>query len=106
MRKRETPDGACRKAGTDRESGDRPMRVTGPVWGRLTLVALLLAIAPSAARTAPVPADDDKALRARALQLNEITGDDPITGMIVTLVEDKEKAATKKLLAVAQKMAK
>ena len=35
-------------AGTDRESGDRPMRATRPVWGRLLLVALLL-VSPVAA---------------------------------------------------------
>src|SRR5262245_38328969 len=103
MSKRETPDGACRKAGTDRESGEKPMRATGPVWGRLTLVAMLLAIAPGAPHRA-LAADDDKALQAKALKLNEVTGEDPITGMILTLAEDK--AETKKLLTTALKMAK
>src|SRR5262249_25518421 len=42
----------------------------------------------------------------KALKLNEITGEDPITGMIITLAEDKEKENTKKLLGVALKMAK
>jgi len=75
------------------------------VWGRLTLVALLLAIAPGAARRAPA-ADDDKVLQEKALKLNEVTGEDPVTGTILTLVEEKERASTKKLLAAALKMAK
>ena len=49
-------------------------------------------------------ADDDTALRKRALALNEITGDDPIRGEIRVLTDDKD--GTKKLLAVALKMAK
>jgi len=75
------------------------------MWGRLALIALLLAVVLGTARTAPA-ADDDKALREKALKLNDITGEDPVTGMIMTLVEDKEKESTKKLLAVALKMAK
>jgi tetratricopeptide (TPR) repeat protein len=49
-------------------------------------------------------ADDDEALRRRALALNDITGDNPIEGEIKVLVEDAK--GTKKLLAVALKMAK
>src|SRR5262245_50887613 len=104
MSKRETLAGARLGAGTDRKSGDRAMRAIRPVCGPLTLGALLLALAPAAAAAAPVPADEEKALREKALQLNDITGDDPITGMIITLVEEKEK--TKKLLAIALKMSK
>jgi tetratricopeptide (TPR) repeat protein len=49
-------------------------------------------------------ADDDAALRKRALALNDVTGDDPIKGEINALVQDS--ANTKKLLAAAQRMAK
>jgi tetratricopeptide (TPR) repeat protein len=48
-------------------------------------------------------AEDDSALRARALKFNEITGEDPIRGQILALIEDAP--GTKKLLAVALKMA-
>lgn len=48
-------------------------------------------------------ADGDDALRAKALKLNEITGEDPIKGQILSLLDDKE--GTKKLLAVAKKLA-
>jgi tetratricopeptide (TPR) repeat protein len=46
----------------------------------------------------------DKALRKRALELNNITGGDPVKGEIVTLVKDE--ARTKRLLATAARMAK
>ena len=48
-------------------------------------------------------ADDDKALREQVLALNQITGDEPMRGEVLTLVEDKAK--TPKLLAEAVKMA-
>jgi tetratricopeptide (TPR) repeat protein len=48
--------------------------------------------------------DSDAALRKRALALNDVTGDLPIKGEIKDLVEDP--AGTKKLLAVAVRMAK
>jgi tetratricopeptide (TPR) repeat protein len=48
--------------------------------------------------------DDDAALRKKALSLNNVTGDDPIKGEIKALVEDPP--GTKKLLAVAAKMAR
>lgn len=53
---------------------------------------------------APVRADDDKALRARALALNNVTGNDAMVGQIAALIEDS--AGTKKLLVVAMKAAK
>ncbi len=49
-------------------------------------------------------ADNDKGLRQQVLALNQITGDDPMRGEILTLVEDKAK--TPKLLAEAVKIAK
>jgi tetratricopeptide (TPR) repeat protein len=49
-------------------------------------------------------ADDQEALRRKALALNDITGDNPILGEIKTLVKDQ--AGTKKLLRVAVPMAK
>src|SRR5262245_41012073 len=81
------------------------MAATRSRWGLTLALAVLLAcflVGPG--RAAPVPKDDEKALRDKALKLNEITGDDPILGQIVTMIEDKENS--KKLLAVALKMAK
>ncbi len=52
---------------------------------------------------APARADDDEALRKRALGFNKVTGDDPIKGEVKALLADK--ATAKKLLAVAAKMA-
>jgi tetratricopeptide (TPR) repeat protein len=49
-------------------------------------------------------ADDEAELRLKALSLNDITGEDPIKGQIKELTGDP--AGTKKLLAVAVKMAK
>src|SRR5207245_1674356 len=51
-----------------------------------------------------VTADEQSELRQKALSLNDITGDDPIEGQVKDLVADP--AGTKKLLAVAVKMAK
>jgi tetratricopeptide (TPR) repeat protein len=67
---------------------------------RLCLATMLVLAAGPIIRAA----DDDAALRKRALALNEITGDKPITGEIRVLTDDKE--GTKKLLAVALKMNK
>src|SRR5207248_1483745 len=86
------------------ESGVIPMRATGDVGRRLTLVALMLAILAGASRAAPVPKDDEKALREKALKLNLVTGEDPIRGMTLTLLEDKD--GTRKLLTAAHKLAK
>jgi tetratricopeptide (TPR) repeat protein len=52
---------------------------------------------------APIRAVDED-LRQSALQLNEITGTEPIRGQVLSLVEDKPKA--KKMLAFAARMAK
>src|SRR5262249_39786246 len=49
-------------------------------------------------------AEDDAALRKRALALNDVTGNDAIKGEIKSLLSDP--AGTKKLLAVAHTMAK
>jgi tetratricopeptide (TPR) repeat protein len=64
-------------------------------WG-LALGALALLT------TTARPADDEKALRQRVLELNQITGDDTMRGAILTLIEDK--AGTLNLLAVAAKI--
>jgi tetratricopeptide (TPR) repeat protein len=52
----------------------------------------------------PGRAADDDALRKKALKLNDVTGDEPMRGQILALLKDKE--GSKKLLAVAAKMAK
>jgi tetratricopeptide (TPR) repeat protein len=65
---------------------------------RLGLVAAALVFLAGPARTA-----DDKALREKVLALNLVTGEDPMRGAVLTLVEDK--AGTPKLLAVAVQMA-
>jgi tetratricopeptide (TPR) repeat protein len=64
-------------------------------------VALILACL---ALRAPLLAQDDDALRKRALALNKVTGDDPIQAEIKALAANA--AETKKLLAAAAKMAK
>jgi tetratricopeptide (TPR) repeat protein len=68
-------------------------------FGRLVAVALVLLAA-----ALPLRAADDDALRKKAVLLNEVTGQDPITGTLLELLEDGP--GTKKLLAVAAKMAK
>jgi tetratricopeptide (TPR) repeat protein len=76
------------------------MRVTWPLF-RLVALAVLFSC------LAPVVAVEDKAgeaAREQALQLNDITGSDAITGKIITLLEDKPKTA--KMLAAALKLAK
>src|SRR5437660_7770155 len=49
-------------------------------------------------------AEDDAALREQALKLNDVTGDEATDAALKDLL--KEPANTKKLLAVAAKMAK
>jgi tetratricopeptide (TPR) repeat protein len=80
------------------------MRAIGRYPGRIAVVALLLSILAGASWAAPLLKDEEQRLREQAVKLNEVTGDDPIAGQIVTLIEEKEN--TKKLLAVAHKMAK
>jgi tetratricopeptide (TPR) repeat protein len=70
---------------------------------RTTGLRLGLAVAALALAGAVRAADDGKALREQVLALNQITGESPIRGEILTLVEDKDK--TPKLLAAAVKMA-
>ncbi len=66
---------------------------------RLVALAVLVGVGLAVPARA---ADDD--LRKRALDLNTVTGEKPLEGQILILVEDP--AGTKKLLAVAAKMAK
>jgi tetratricopeptide (TPR) repeat protein len=84
--------------------------------GRPGRVAALLALVVLATLNGRLPADAppksgaelnpeaDKELRKRALELNDITGADPVKGEIVSLVKDPP--ATKRLLATALRMAK
>src|SRR6478672_3390933 len=67
---------------------------------RWTFALAAAAVVASAARG---PAADD-ALRQKALALNNITGNDAITGKILELIKDKPGA--KALVAQAAKMAK
>jgi tetratricopeptide (TPR) repeat protein len=67
--------------------------------GRFLALALLFFVG-----ALPLRAAEDDALRKEAVTLNELTGQDPISGRILELLEDE--AGTKKLLAVAAKMAK
>src|SRR5438105_13683224 len=69
----------------------------GSLLGLAAAVALVTACAAFAA-------EDDAALRKKALAMNDVTGDDPVNGEIKVLVDDP--AGTKKLLAVATQMAK
>jgi tetratricopeptide (TPR) repeat protein len=76
------------------------MRVTWPLFRLVALAVLFSWLAPA------VAAEDkaDEAAREQALQLNDITGSDALTGKIIALLEDKPK--TTKLLAAALKLAK
>jgi tetratricopeptide (TPR) repeat protein len=65
------------------------------------LLASGVALAP---RVGLAAADEPGELRQKALSLNDITGDDPIEAQVKELVSDP--AGTKKLLALAVKMAK
>jgi tetratricopeptide (TPR) repeat protein len=69
----------------------------------LTGVLALLVLA-AVGRAAPVPEKDAKDLKAQALALNDVTGDEPIQGQIKALLENPEN--TKKLLTVALGMAR
>jgi tetratricopeptide (TPR) repeat protein len=72
--------------------------------GVLTGFAVVILLG-AVARPTPARADDsDETLRKRALALNDVTGDDPIQGEIKALEDDA--AGTRKLLAVAVKMAR
>ncbi len=69
-----------------------------PGWALLGLAVVLCLGA-----AAPAPEDDGK-LKEKALALNKITGDEPEIKKIQELIKDE--AGTKKLVAVAAKMAK
>jgi len=66
---------------------------------RLILVLMGLLLVGS---RAPLPAAEEANLSKKALQLNLLTGIDPITGQIVALLDDPP--GSKKLLAAARKM--
>lgn len=86
----------------ERISGDKVMDT---VWMRGGVVLMVLALASSAARSAaPLASDIDESLQKRALELNDVTGEDPIKGQIKVLVEDADRS--KKLLSTALAMSK
>jgi tetratricopeptide (TPR) repeat protein len=72
----------------------------GTIAGRFTAMFLVVI---TLSTVAPVrAADDESDLKARALKLNDITGDDTIRGEILTLLDDMP--GTKKLVSAAAKM--
>ena len=73
-------------------------------WGMVLGIAFLASQVALARGADAATADELSELRQKALSLNDITGDDPIEGHVKDLVADP--AGTKKLLAVAVKMAK
>jgi len=79
------------------------MRARRPLYRQGTVLVVLAACLAGAGHAAP-DAKDEQRLRDRALQLNEITGQDPIVGEIVALLDDKD--GTRKLLKVAYQMAR
>jgi tetratricopeptide (TPR) repeat protein len=83
----------------DFPAGDTVMAMV-PVAARYPFAALAVLLA---ALAAPAKAEDTD-WRQRALALNDVTGEEPIMGQILTLVEDK--AGTRKLLAAAVPLAK
>src|SRR3954471_13432214 len=85
-------------------SGDRSMRARRPLYRQGTALVVLLACLAGAGRAA-ADAKDEERLRERALQLNEITGQGPISGEILALLEDRAKESTRQLLKVAHQMA-
>jgi tetratricopeptide (TPR) repeat protein len=71
----------------------------------LTLTAGQLRAADAPQKSKPeADSDGDKSLHKRALALNDITGASPVKGEIAELIKDP--AGTKRLLAVAARMAK
>jgi len=72
--------------------------VSGRVIVGLACVALAALAGPARA------ADDEAALRKKALSLNEVTGREPLRGEMQALLKDPE--GTRKLLAVARRMAR
>jgi len=81
------------------------MGTTTSGWRRGTLAALLaLAGLVTAAPAEESSIKVDDTLRKKALELNDVTGADPMRGKLVELMNDSE--GTKKLLAVARQMVK
>jgi tetratricopeptide (TPR) repeat protein len=74
-----------------------------PRIGRWEIVVAALLSWAAVSGLALARADEQADLRQKALSLNDITGDDPIEAQVKELVADRE--GTKKLLAVAVKMA-
>jgi tetratricopeptide (TPR) repeat protein len=69
------------------------------ITGRSAAILVVIALT----TFAPVrAADEESDLRARALKLNDITGDDTIRGQILTMLDDLP--GTKKLVSAAAKM--
>src|SRR5262245_32695716 len=83
-------------------NGDRTMATTWSVARRLgvTAAALVLALIAVQVRAA----DDEEALRKKALELNKITGTKAVNEKLVALVKDPE--GSKQLLKSASQMAK
>lgn len=73
-----------------------------PALVKLLLLGLVLGLLGPASRGA----DDDDALRKQALALNDITGQDSMETALRDLLSDKKKESTKKLLTVADRMAR
>ncbi len=81
------------------------MRATSLLAGRLTVLAFVVGgFLSGPGHTAPILKDEEQQLREKALKLNEITGDEPMQGQILTFLEDKP--GTKKLLTAAYNLAK
>src|SRR3982751_6915679 len=81
------------------------MRATSLLAGRLTILAVIVGcFLVGQGVAAPILKDEEQQLREKALKLNEITGEEPIQGQILTFIEDKPGA--KKILAAAYKLAK
>lgn len=83
------------------------MAVTQRGWRNrvlLTALGLLLLGGMAAAEAGADTGRDDAGLRKRVLELNDLTGADPMRGRLKELIDDP--ATTRKLLGVAARMAK
>jgi tetratricopeptide (TPR) repeat protein len=83
-------------------TSERAKRLTAIL--AVCFLAVATGRADSPSKSGDAKPGDDEALRKQALELNNITGQDPVKGEILALVKDE--AASKRLLAVAAKMAK